>query len=163
MMNRGKPIRYFGMGVGLIGIFFMLSIDPPPDHVTFQCDRKKGTCTLEESGFFRSKIKYIKIEDIRDAHSEKFGFLMRGYRGPEINLRDGNDISIGVGSKWPFTSKEQQTAEGINNFLSSTEIEHLSVTQKGIPTLILAGLFLFGGLFCIYKALKPYVIQGLSN
>jgi len=152
------------MGVGLIGIFIMFVIDPPPDYVTLQCERTKGICVLEESGLFQFKTKYIKIKEIRDAHSEQFGFLMRGYRGPEIKLQDGNDISIGVGGlNLPFTSKEKETVVEINKFLSNTEVEHLSITQKGLPVIIPAGIFLLGGLFCIYKALKPYVIQGLSN
>jgi hypothetical protein len=105
VQNKQVAIRYFGMGVGLLGIFLMLAIDPPPDYVTLQCVRTKGICTLEERGFFRSKTKYIKIEEIRDVHSEPGGFLMRGYRGPEIKLQDGNDISTGVDLNWPLVSK----------------------------------------------------------
>jgi hypothetical protein len=158
-----KAIGYFGTGVGLLGIFLMLAIYPPPDYVTLQCARTKGICTLDERGFFRSKTKYVKIEEIRDVHSEPGGFMMRGYRGPELKLQDGNDISTGVASNWPFLSKEKEALLEISNFLSHKEIEHLSVTQKGIPTIIFAGIVLLSGLFCIYKGLKPYIIQGFAN
>jgi len=157
-----KSFHWWALGVSLLGFFFLNLIEPPPDHVTFQCDRAKHMCTVEKRGFFRNEITNIQIEDIRYAHFEKVGFLMRGYHGPELKLLNGNDISIGAGST-PFTSKEQKTVEEINSFLSNAKLEHLSITQKSIPTIFIAGIFLVGGLFSLYKAVKPYITQGLAN
>ncbi len=84
----------WGIGIGLLGFFFLFLYEPPPDHATFQCDRSKGICIVEKSGFFRTKTQQIRIEDIRYAHYEKFGLFIRGYNGPEIKLQDGNDVSI---------------------------------------------------------------------
>jgi len=158
-----KSFYYWALGVFFLGFFFLNLFDPPPDHVTFQCDRTNKMCTIKKRALFRTKTTIIKIEDIRYAHFEKLGFFIRGYHGPEIKLQDGNDISLGAGSTSPFTSKEQKTVKEINKFLSNPELKHLSITEKNIPTIIVAGIFLFGGIFFIYKAMKPYIIQGLTN
>ncbi len=159
-----KPYHYWwALGVFALGFFFLTLFEPPPDYVIFQCDRTNKICTLEKRALFRIKTKIIKIEDIRYAHFEKLGFFIRGYHGPEIKLQDGNDISIGAGSTGPFTSKEQKTVEEINKFLSSPELKQLFITQRGIPAIIVAGIFLFVGIFSIYKVIRPYIIQGSAT
>ncbi|MEK6583114.1 MAG: hypothetical protein AABY50_01985 [Nitrospirota bacterium] len=144
-----KSYHYWALGVFSLGFFFLNLFEPPPDYVIFQCDRTNKICTIEKRDLFRTKTEIIKIEDIRYAHFEKLGFFIRGYHGPEIKLQDGNDISIGAGSTSPFTSEEQKTVEGINKFLSNPELKHLFITQKNIPTIIVEGIFLFGGIFFI--------------
>ena len=151
----------WGIGIGLLGFFFLFLYEPPPDHVTFQCDRAKGICTVKKSGFFRTTTQQIRIEDIRYAHSEKFGSFIRGYNGPEIKLQDGNDVSIGAGKSMP--SKEQKTVDEINTFLLKTDMNQLYITQKSFPTFIVALAFLFGGFYLIYKALQPCIRHGIGN
>jgi hypothetical protein len=157
-MNKTNNQRFWwALGIFLIGFFVLTLVEPPTDHAKFQCDRKSESCTIEKSALFQPKVQTIKIKDIRYAHFEKLGFFIRGYHGPEIKLQDGNDISIGAGSMSPFSSTDQRTTDEINNYLSNPKTETLSITQKGIPTIIVAALFLVCGILSLYKALKPYI------
>lgn len=149
--------HWWALGIFLLGLFVLTLVEPPTDRSNFQCDRTKESCTLEKSALFRTKVQTINIKDIRYAHFEKFGFFIRGYHGPELKLQNGNDISIGAGSFSPFTSQEQKTSEEINNYLSNTELKTLSIIQKGIPTIIVAVVFLLGACLALFKALKPYI------
>jgi len=161
-MKKTNNTRFlWALGIFLLGFFFLTLIEPPTDQVSFQCDRSTETCTIEKRALFRTKTEVLNINDIRNAHFEKLGFFIRGYHGPELKLQNGNDISIGAGSTSPFTSKEQKTTEEINNYLSNPELKTLSITQKGTPTILIAFLFLFGGILSVYKALKPYI--GTNN
>ncbi len=149
--------HWWALGIFLLGVFFLFLFEPPPDTVTFRCDRGTGICSVEKSGFFRTKTQQVKLGDIGYAHFDKFGWIIRGYPGPEIKLQDGNDISIGSGSS------EQQTVEEVNTFLRKTEIKELSMTHRSFPTVIIAAFLLVGGLVSIYKAIKPYIISGIRN
>ncbi len=158
--NIMEQTKYWGLGVGFIGFFFLTLIEPSPDQVKFQCDRSNGMCIIERTDLFRTKSETIEIDEIKYAYYESFGG--RGYRGPKIKLNNGNDISIGTGQINPFAVKEH--INKINQFLSNPSLKNLSVTlQTKFPTVILVGLFLFGGIYTIYKALKPYILQGLNQ
>jgi hypothetical protein len=157
MNKTNNKTFWWALGIFLLGFFALALVESPTDRSNFQCDRTKESCTIEKSVLFRTKVQTINIKDIRYAHFEKFGFFIRGYHGPEIKLQNGNDISIGAGSTSPFTAADQKTTEEINNYLSNSELKTLSITQKGIPTIIVAVILLLGGILSLYKALKPYI------
>ncbi len=159
-MNKEK--FYSVLGIGFLALFLATLLDPFPDKVTLKCNRSNGICVIETTDLYRTKTETINIDEINHAYHEKFHG--RGYRGPYIKLNNGNDRSIGIGKIYPFTTNEQNIADEINKFLSNPAQNHLAITNKRkIPVVILIAIFLFIGIFAIYKAMKPYILQGLNS
>jgi hypothetical protein len=160
--DMNKEIFYSVLGFGFLALFLATLLDPFPDKVTFRCDRSNGICVIETTDLYRSKTETINIDEIDHAYHEKFHG--RGYRGPYIRLKNGNDRSLGIGKIYPFTTNEQNIADEINKFLSNPAQNHLAIANmRKIPLVILIAIFLFIGVFAIYKAMKPYILQGLND
>jgi hypothetical protein len=158
-----KNWRWWSLGVALIGFFFLFVFEPPPDYIIFQCDRGTDLCAIQKSGFFRTEIIKIKVSEIKYAQFDPAGWMTRGDHGLDIKLQSGNHIWIGTGSTFFGRSKEQRKVDEINNFLTNTELKQVLVTDKSFPTVLFEAIFLLGGLYSIYKGLRPYVLQGLNK
>lgn len=102
-----KLFKWWAFGVFFLGFFFFEVFDPTPDHATLHCYRSKNICIIERSGFFRTRIDEIKIDEIRNAYFEKFGFFMGGYNGPNLKTKTGNSVLVGVRSSPPWSSAEE--------------------------------------------------------
>jgi hypothetical protein len=161
MTNKENEIRYWGTGIGLLGLFVMsLLVIKPSHHILLLCDRNKGICTLEHSSILYNRKENVRLQDIRNARLKMVRLLMYDI---EIVKQDGNAISFGMSSSWPFITEYEKRVFEINGFLKKSNSQFLSVSQRGYFQSILMGLFLLGGLFCIYKALKPYIAERLTN
>ena len=158
-----KAWRWWALGIFLLGLFFLFVFEPQADNIIFHCARATDNCTIQKSGFFRTETTKLKIEEICYARFDPAGWMVRGDHGLDIKLQDGNHIWIGTGSTYFGSSKEQKKVEEINNFLKNTEQKQVLITNKSFPTAIYAAILLFGGLYSIYKGLRPYVIQGLNK
>jgi hypothetical protein len=158
-----KAWRWWSVGVFLLGCFFLFVFEPPADNIIFRCDRATDICTIKKSGFFRTDTTKLRIEEINYARFDPAGWMVRGDHGLDLKLQNGNHIWIGTGSTFFARSKEQQKVKEINNFLTNIELKQILVTHKSFPTAIYAAILLLGGLYSLYKGLRPYVIHGLNN
>jgi hypothetical protein len=158
-----KARRWWAFGICLIGFFFLSVFEPDADNIIFRCDRATDMCTIQKSGFFRTEITNLKIEEINHALFDPYGWMVMGDHGLDIKLQNGNHIWIGTGSTVFARTKEQQNVDVINKFLKNPELKQVLITHWSFPTIIYAAMFLFGGFYAIYKGLRPYVIQGLSK
>ncbi len=158
-----KAWRWWGLGVFLIGLFLLFVFESPADHIIFHCDRAKDICTIQKSGFFRTEIINLKIGEIKNARFDPAGWIMRGDKGLDVKLQNGNHVWIGTGSMFIGRDREQRNVEEINNFLMNPELKQILITHRSFPTAVYASFFLLGGLYSIYRGLRPYVIQGLHK
>ncbi len=132
-------------------------------NIIFHCDRATDNCTVLKSSFIRTDTLKLKIEEISYARFDPAGWMIHDDHGLDIKLQNGNHIWIGTGSTLFEGSRELKKAEEINSFLNNTELKQVSVTHKSFSTAIYAAIFLFGGMYSIYKGLRPYVVQGLNK
>ena len=153
----------WALGVMLIAICIHFIINPSPEKVVLECDRAVNVCTFERTELFQKSSETINIADIHHAHFEELGFMIRGYHGIGIKLKGGRNLYLSAGLANSSESKERELAEKINNFLSNQEIKKLTIIDKGISVIYLALALLIGGLYFVYKAIKPYVIQGMNE
>ncbi|MBA4374446.1 MAG: hypothetical protein C0402_16475 [Thermodesulfovibrio sp.] len=156
-----KPYPYWAAALFLPFLSFLVLYMSLPHYVLFQCDRNKKVCTIERWSSTRTETEFLPISYIKYAHYDPYGGFVKGYHGPEIKLKDGNDISIGAGSKSP--SEEKKTVDEINLFLTDPEKRNLSITQTGVPSAYLAGMLFIGGLFFLYKEIRLHYNRKASK
>lgn len=158
-----KSKYYWSFGVFFLGFFSLLLCYPPTYWASFKCNRSTGVCTLETKNVLRTEKQSINIENINLARFDEAGFLTRGYQGPEISLKEGQNMLIGTSMTIHLPWEDRNTTNEINQFLENKDTKETSIKEWSTMAFFVPILLPFLGIYFVCKSLKPYFLESLKK